>query len=125
MKFDTYNDLANHIAEKIAANFDGQNDVEIEFGYSNVSCSTYIKANFGTLDEDGDIEDYVGGCKVRVSDHDDRYGSDLTIRFDNVLDEDELHSVVLADWRIDEMVAKGTEFINREKMEQTSCNQEL
>ena len=118
MKFDTFKELTNHLVEEVADAFPDRPEIEIEMGYSNVSCSAYINAEFWELDEDGDQVDIIGSCKVRFSDHADRYGSGLSIRFDGVLDSDEMWNVVLADWRIEEMVAKAVSFIKNQLKEQ-------
>lgn len=79
--FENYPDLANFIADKIAEQF-AEPAFEIERGYSNQSCSTYLNVMFMEADEDGDFIDSFGSFKLRVSDHDDRYGSDHTVRID-------------------------------------------
>lgn len=118
MKFDTFKELTNHLVEEVADAFPDRPEIKIEMGYSNVSCSAYVNAEFWELDEDGDQVDILGSCKARFSDHADRHGSDLSIRFDDVLDSDEMWNVVLADWRIEEMVAEAVSFIKNQLKEQ-------
>ena len=120
MKFDNYNDLTTHLVEAVIAALPSRPEISVEEGYSNVSCSAYVNVVFWELDEDGDQCETLGGCKVRISDHGDRYGSDLTIRFDNVLDSDELGDVVLADWRIEEMVTEAVTFIEKQLKDQAN-----
>lgn len=58
-----------------ALNADG---VRARFGASNQSCSTYVEVTV----EDDDLDLYET-VKVRFSNHDDRHGSDCTIRIDD------------------------------------------
>lgn len=118
MKFNDYDELTSHLIAEVISALPARADVAVEEGYSNVSCSAYLNVVFWELDEDGEKFDALGGCKVRFSNHSDRYGSDLSIRFDHLLDSDELYDVELADWRIEEMVAEAIEFINKEYEEQ-------
>lgn len=120
MKFDNYNELTAHLVDAVIAALPNRPEISAKEGYSNVSCSAYVNIEFWELDEDGDQFDAFGGCKVRFSDHGDRYGSDLSIRFDNVLDSDEIDDVELADWRIEEMVAEAVTFIEKELKEQAN-----
>jgi len=118
MKFNDYGELASHLVETVARALANRPEIESKEGYSNVSCSSYLIVEFVERDEDGDILDVSGGCKVRFSDHGDRYGSDLSIRFDHLLDSDELGDVDLADWRIAEMVTEAVTFIESELEDQ-------
>ena len=120
MKFDNYNDLTAHLVESVIAALPSRPEISVEEGYSNVSCSAYVNVYFWELDEDGDQFDTFGGCKVRFSDHGDRYGSDMSILFNNVLDSDELGDVVLADWRIEEMVTEAVAFIEKQLKDQAN-----
>ena len=101
--FNTYVEIAEALQEKAtlvlrAAGFNTQ------FGCSNVSCSRYVEV---LLDKGGDLDIF----KIRFSDHDDRHGSDLTLRFDRHVDEveDDFGDMELdiADWRMEEMVAQA------------------
>jgi hypothetical protein len=71
-------DLAFALIERLA----DRDDLNVQFGASNQSCSRYV--NIDILDEDGD---YVEEFKVRFSDHDDRHGSDITIRIDHLVSD--------------------------------------
>jgi hypothetical protein len=71
-------DLAFALIERLSA----RDDLSVQFGASNQSCSRYV--NIDILDEDGD---YVEEFKVRFSDHDDRHGSDITIRIDHLVSD--------------------------------------
>lgn len=76
MKFETFVQLTVGLVEAIEAALP-KTGLCCKFGHSNQSCSAYLDVTFS--DEDDDI---FGGFKLRVSDHDDRYGSDFTIRID-------------------------------------------
>lgn len=119
MKFNDYNDLTVHLVDAVVAALPKRPEIEVKEGYSNVSCSAYVNITFWELDEDGDQFATFGGCKVRFSDHGDRYGSDLSIRFDGVLDSDDLGDVELADWRIKDMVAEAVAFFEKQLKEQS------
>lgn len=67
--------VATHPAIKVAA------------GYSNVSSSAYVNVELWSLDEDGDRDDVIDEIKVRFSDHGDRYGSDVTLRIDELVED--------------------------------------
>lgn len=118
MIFNNYDDLTSHLVEAVITALPKRPEISADAGYSNVSCSAYVSVTFWEIDEDGDQFDTFGGCKVRFSDHGDRYGSDLSIRFDSALDNDELGAVELADWRIDEMVSEAVAFVVDEMKEQ-------
>lgn len=120
MKFNNYPEISAHLVDCVVSALPKRPEFEVEEGFSNVSCSAYVNVVFWELDEDGDQLDAIGDCKVRFSDHGDRYGSDLSLRFDDVLDSDELGDVELADWRIEEMVAQAVAFIEREFEEQAN-----
>lgn len=120
MTFNDYADLTHNLIEAVIARIPASPEMTVKLGYSNISCSAYVNVTFWSLDEDGDQDDCFGGCKVRFSDHADRNGSDLTIRFDDVLDSDELGEVELADWRIEEMVGQAVAVIERNLKEQTN-----
>lgn len=120
MKFADYAELTSHLVDCVIATLPERPEVSIDDGYSNVSCSAYVNVTFWELDEDGEQFDTFGGCKVRFSDHGDRYGSDLSIRFDDVLDSDEIGDIEIADWRIDDMVAEAVTFIEKELKEQSN-----
>ena len=79
--------LSNDLAETVADKLNSLNGIEADVGTSNVSASSYVNVNFGTVDEDGDIEEIFDSFKLRFSDHDDRYGSNKTIRFDDFTDD--------------------------------------
>lgn len=77
---DLTNDLADDLADRVEAEFAG---VSTDRGYSNQSCSAYVEISFE--------EDESGFFKVRFSDHDDRHGSDVTVRVDRyaeIIEED-------------------------------------
>jgi hypothetical protein len=79
--------LSNDLAETVANKLNSLNGIEADVGTSNVSASSYVNVNFGTVDEDGDMEEIFDSFKLRFSDHDDRYGSNKTIRFDHFTDD--------------------------------------
>ena len=70
MKLDTIKEITNHMLEKMAEAFSDRPEIEIEIGYSDVSCSAYINANFWELDEDGEQVEILGSCKVSFKDTD-------------------------------------------------------
>lgn len=76
------------------------NGLDVQYGSSNQSCSTYAKIT--VWDDDGD---YAGEFKVRFSDHADRHGSDITIRIDHLVEtvenDGEYISTTIEDWRYD------------------------
>jgi len=89
----------------------------VELGYSNVSESRYIKVYFELPDDSYEI------YKLRISAHNDRYGSDATLRVDDLIhytvdEQDELRNVGIRDvfsiakYAIDEMVDLGIELIS-------------
>jgi hypothetical protein len=105
MTYLSYTDITNELQDRAmtamrAAGF------EVSLGCSNVSCSRYIEVRIGE-DEDGDVEAF----KIRFSDHDDRHGSDLTIRFERHVEEieDDFGDIELeiAEWRMDDMVEQA------------------
>lgn len=118
MIFTNYDELTTELVDRVEAAIADRTDMHVKRGFSNQSCSAYVNVEFVELDEDGDVMDILGDCKVRFSDHADRYGSDLSIRFDDKLDSDEHGNVDLADWRMDEMVSEAVAFIAAEQKEQ-------
>ena len=118
MTFNDYNELTEELVERVIAAIASNSEMEAKRGFSNQSCSAYVNVEFVELDEDGDAIDILGDCKVRFSDHADRYGSDLSIRFDDKLDADDLGNVSLGDHRMDEMVTEAVAFIKSEYQEQ-------
>lgn len=80
--FDNYPDMILEIImdveARLASSIIENVDIQISSSCSNVSCSHYIEADFIVDDE------YVDAFKLRYSDHADRYGSDLTIRVEEV-----------------------------------------
>jgi len=79
-------DLSNDLAEVVAKKLNNIDGIEADVGTSNVSASSYVNVNFGTVDADGDIEPFEE-FKLRFSDHPDRYGANKTIRFDETADD--------------------------------------
>jgi hypothetical protein len=79
-------DLSNDLAEVVAKKLNNIDGIEADVGTSNISASSYVKVNFGTVDADGDIEPFEE-FKLRFSDHPDRYGANKTIRFDEAADD--------------------------------------
>lgn len=120
MKYHDYKELTDHLAITVMDALPNCPEIEAELGYSNVSCSAYVNVTFWDIDEDGDRSEGYGGCKVRFSDHRDRYDSDLSIRFDDVLGSDVPGNVDLADWRIEEMVERAVAFIKKEMKDQAN-----
>ena len=65
----------------------------------------------------GDQIEEINECKVRFSDHSDRYGSDMSFNFNDLLPEDEIDEfgeydcTAIDDWRIDEMIKSAVAFI--------------
>lgn len=120
MIFSDYNELTSELTDRVASALANRPDMDIKTGHSNQSCSAYVNFDFMEADEDGDYLDSFGGCKVRFSDHADRYGSDITIRFNDALDNDEAGNVDLADWRMDEMVAEAIAFVLKQFKDQNA-----
>lgn len=84
--FENYGDLTSAMAFELIENinkatFAGR-IVSADFGFSNQSCSAYVNITV----EDGDGE-YLDDYKIRFSDHTDRYGADITLRIDSVVDD--------------------------------------
>ena len=80
------------------------------FGCSNVSSSRYIEVSRETTDADGDEQTEI--FRLRFSDHEDRHGSDLTIRFEQHVVEHrddcgELDDLEIDDWRLSDMVEEA------------------
>jgi hypothetical protein len=77
-------------------------DVSVSLGASNQSCSRYVSVRAEEADEE---------FKVRFSDHADRYGSDITIRIDDLVevieDDGEFVNVTIEDWRYADALNRG------------------
>lgn len=110
MKFKTYTQISQHLVDAVILHIGDRQDISVKPGYSNVSCSSYINVDFFAADEDGDYFDIIGGCKVRFSDHRDNYGSDKSIRFDDLVTECD-HEYEIADEELTSMVSEAVEFI--------------
>lgn len=110
--FETYPDLSEALVDMVVSKFSGRNDLEVKRGFSNQSCSAYVNASSWSLDGDGDQEEMIDDCKIRFSDHSDRYGADLSIQFNDYLDSDVVGNVEIADWRMAEMVDVAVKYIN-------------
>lgn len=80
--FANYPALTSDLAFALIERLNGTEGLNAVFGMSNQSCSAY--ANVTAYDAD---EDYLGEFKVRFSDHADRYGSDITIRIDDLCED--------------------------------------
>ena len=123
MIFFTYDELTDSILDRVEAAIEGRPEIEVKCSYSNVSCSAYLNVRFI-----GDDDDIFGGCKIRFSDHRDRYGSDLSVRFDHFinddLDRDDPDEIFIDDFDIDYMVKKAVDFISDEIVDQSNgaCN---
>lgn len=120
MKFNDYREVTVYLVGETVAALPDLPNVSVEEGYSNISCSAYVNVDFWELDEDGDQSETFGACKVRFSDHRDFHGSDLTIRFDGELANDELGNVQLDDQHIAEMVTEAVAFIENQLKEQAN-----
>jgi hypothetical protein len=72
--------LAHDLIDMITAHDFSGLDITAAFGLSNISPSAYVE--FSVYGDDGDL---VAETKVRFSDHADRYGSDITIRIDDLI----------------------------------------
>ena len=112
MIFNTYTELTAHLVQQVKSRLADRPDLEVNLTYSNQSCSAYVIVDFLGPDEDGDCIEIVHTVKIRFSDHPDRYGSDLSLRFDGVLTSDELYNTELDDWRIEDMVAEAVAFVD-------------
>ena len=112
MIFNTYPELTAHLVEQVESRLTDRPNLEVSLDYSNQSCSAYVTVDFLEADEDGDYIDIVHTVKIRFSDHADRYGSDLSIRFDDVLTNDELNNTELDDSYIKDMVSKAVAFVD-------------
>lgn len=113
-------DLTDTLRDAVIDHFADRPEIEFKLGHSNVSCSAYLEVRFMAEDGDGDLIDIIGGCKLRFSDHADRYGSDLTIRIDEAFDIEEGNEVELADWRVGEMVNEAVAFIEKKFKDQAN-----
>ncbi len=98
-RFDNFPDLCSELAFDLKDRLEADARLSVQFGASNQSCSRYV--NIDVLDDD---DDYVDDAefKVRFSDHDDRHGSDITIRIDDLIttitdDDDEYVAVEIAE----------------------------
>lgn len=105
MQFANYPELTNAMADDLIERLI-QRGLRARFGASNQSCSRYVTAS--VEDEDDEIEEF----KIRFSDHADRYGSDLTIRIDSlvetIVDEfGDYEATQIEDWRYMDALAEA------------------
>lgn len=85
IRFENYAELSDALCDRLfdKLNSEKNDNVSVSFGTSNQSCSRYVNLWVDYVDEEGDeCQEFF---KVRFSDHPDRYGADLTIRFDNLV----------------------------------------
>ena len=117
MQFDDYGQITGHLCDAVISRLGERPEVRIDRGYSNVSCSAYITVTVYELDENGDQYEELDECKVRFSDHPDRYGSDQSFNFNDLVPRDEINEfneyefTEIDDWRIDEMIESAVAFI--------------
>ncbi len=81
MTFRNYGELTEALSDAARARLNGAEvngaDISTSIGRSNQSCSAYLESSIEVIDEDGD--EVLHSCKLRYSDHGDRYGSDVSI----------------------------------------------
>ena len=115
--FENFPALTSELAFDLIDALNGRDNLRAQFGSSNQSCSAYV--NVTIEDAEGD---YVDEFKVRFSDHADRYGSDLTIRIDHlvdVIDDDgEYVETRIEEWRYEEALAQALAAVTA-KIEET------
>jgi len=75
IRFDGLDDLSSAVINDVYKQLEQfkSSTIYIETGFSNVSCSAYI--NIQIYDDNDQLEEEL---KIRVSDHQDKYGSDIT-----------------------------------------------
>ena len=119
--FETHADLCSAIACAVSDALPKCNELEAGRSHSNQSVSAYLNVTFWNIDDDGDRFDSFGGFKLRVSDHADRYGSDMTIRIDGVVHDksDELGycGCFIYGVDFDDLVIRGVSAIMKAKAE--------
>lgn len=82
MFYESLPELTSDLAFELRDILNERDGFYVDFGASNQSCSRYVDILFE--DDDADISETF---KVRFSDHDDRHGSDITIRIDRAVTE--------------------------------------
>jgi hypothetical protein len=107
-RFQNFPELTSELAFDLIERLRSDEAIRVDFGASNQSCSRYV--NVSVEDEDGDeIEEF----KVRFSDHDDRHGSDITIRIDHLIetieDDGEYIAVEIEDYRYEDALNAAVE----------------
>lgn len=111
--FPNFPSLTADLAFDLIDRLNGMSSLRADFGASNQSCSRYVNV---TVEGDDSDEEF----KIRFSDHEDRYGSDITIRIDHLVEvvEDDCGEYVetrIEDWRyqeaLDLAVAAVTKFV--------------
>lgn len=105
-RFDNFPELTRELAFDLIDRLRGEDDIRVKFGASNQSCSRYVAVAID--DEDGDeIESF----KVRFSDHDDCYGSDITIRIERLIEtieeDGEYVAVEIEDYRYEDALDRA------------------
>lgn len=111
-RFENFPALTSELAFDLIDRLNGEANVRAEFGASNQSCSRYV--NVSVQDEEGDeIEEF----KVRFSDHDDRYGSDITVRIDTLIetieDQGEYIATEIEDYRYEDALTEALEAVRK------------
>lgn len=107
-RFQNFPELTSELAFDLIDRLNGEANVRAEFGASNQSCSRYV--NVTVEDDEGEL---VEEFKVRFSDHDDRHGSDITIRIDHLIetieDDGEYIAVEIEDYRYEDALNAAVE----------------
>jgi len=107
--------LTEYVSNAIWENIYKTLDYHIKLGTSNVSESEYLTVTF---ENENDI---YGSFKLRISAHGDRYGSDATLRVDDLYhyepDDEEINREILDaffvyNYAVQEMITSGVEMIN-------------
>lgn len=111
-------EFTSDIVDSIASELNKINGIDASTSVSNVSASSYVNVDFGTVDQDGDLDEFFGEYKLRISDHADRYGSDKTLRIDeltnNIFDEefgDEFIETRVSEEDFSQLVKQGVESV--------------
>lgn len=81
-RFQNLPDLSAELAFDLIDRLCVKAGIFASLGASNQSCSRYV--NVIVENDEGDV---VNEIKVRFSDHDDRHGSDITLRIDEIATE--------------------------------------
>lgn len=106
LTFENFKQLSSELAFDLIEKLNGEVGIDAEFGASNQSPSRYV--NITIADDDGEV---VEEFKIRFSDHADRHGSDITVRFDHLIetieDEGEYVATTIEGYRYEALIEEA------------------